>query len=52
VCNTTDEFPDRLVNKCFEVEIVNNDLHFDYRLRDGICKNKSATFLMQKIGVI
>jgi hypothetical protein len=52
VCNTTDEFPDQLVNKCFEVEIVNNDLHFDYRLRDGICKNKSATFLMQKIGVI
>jgi len=27
-------------------------LHFDYKLRDGICKNKSATFLMKKMGVI
>ena len=52
VCLTTHEFPDTLTNKCFEVEIVNNDLHFDYKLRDGICKNKSATFLMKKIGVI
>jgi hypothetical protein len=25
-------------NKCFEVEIVNNELYFDYKLRDGICK--------------
>lgn len=52
VCLTTADYPDQLANKCFEVEIVNNDLHFDYKLRDGICKNKSATFLMKKIGVI
>jgi DNA mismatch repair ATPase MutS len=52
VCLTTNEFPSQLANKCFEVEIVNNDLHFDYILRDGICKNKSATFLMKKMGVI
>jgi DNA mismatch repair ATPase MutS len=30
-------------NKCFEVEIENDELHFDYKLRDGICRNKSAT---------
>jgi hypothetical protein len=52
VCLTTHEYPNILTNKCFEVEILNNDLHFDYKLRDGICKNKSATFLMKKIGVI
>ncbi|TDE00996.1 MutS-related protein [Flavobacterium hiemivividum] len=52
VCLTTNEYPDTLTNKCFEVEIVNDDLHFDYKLRDGICKNKSATFLMKKMGVI
>lgn len=52
VCLTTNDFPDILINKCFEVEIINNDLHFDFILRDGICKNKSATFLMKKIGVI
>ncbi|MDA6072582.1 DNA mismatch repair protein [Flavobacterium sp. AC] len=52
VCLTTNEYPDILTNQCFEVEIKNNDLHFDYKLRNGICKNKSATFLMQKMGVI
>ena len=52
VCLTTNDYPEKLTNKCFEVEIVNNDLHFDYKLYDGICKNKSATFLMTKMGVI
>lgn len=52
VCLTTNEYPDTLTNQCFEVEIQNNELHFDYKLRPGICKNKSATFLMQKMGVI
>jgi hypothetical protein len=52
VCLTTNDYPDRLTNKCFEVEIANNELHFDYTLRDGICQNKSATFLMKKMGVI
>ncbi|MCC9070478.1 DNA mismatch repair protein [Flavobacterium sp. F-65] len=52
VCLTTNEYPDVLTNQCFEVEIKNNELHFDYTLREGICKNKSATFLMQKMGVI
>jgi DNA mismatch repair ATPase MutS len=52
VCLTTKDYPETLINKCFEVEIANNDLHFDFVLRDGICKNKSATFLMKKIGVI
>jgi DNA mismatch repair ATPase MutS len=52
VCLTTNEYPNILTNACFEVEIKEDDLHFDYKLRDGICKNKSATFLMKKMGVI
>lgn len=52
VCLTTNEYPEVLTNKCFEVEILNDELNFDYKLRDGICKNKSATFLMKKMGVI
>lgn len=52
VCLTTNEYPETLLNSCFEVEIVDNDLYFDYKLREGVCKNKSATFLMEKMGVI
>lgn len=52
VCQMTKHYQNILFNKCFEVEIKNNDLHFDYTLREGICKNKSATFLMEKMEII
>ncbi|MBK8626035.1 MAG: DNA mismatch repair protein [Saprospiraceae bacterium] len=52
VCKTTEQYPNQLINKCFEVEIIDDDLVFDYKLRDGICQNKSATFLMKKLKVI
>ncbi len=52
VCKVTEEFPDVLNNKRFEVEIVNDELVFDYQLRDGVCENKSASFIMKKMGVI
>ncbi|WP_317191306.1 MutS-related protein [Flavobacterium agrisoli] len=52
VCLTTNAFPEKLKNQCFEAQIIANELHFDYCLRDGICQNKSATFLMQKMGII
>lgn len=52
VCLTTNDYPTILSNNCFEVEIKDNDLHFDYKLREGICKNKSATFLMKKMEII
>ncbi|AWG25545.1 MutS-related protein [Flavobacterium kingsejongi] len=52
VCETTHQYPEQLTNQCFEVQIVDNELFFDYTLRAGICKNKSATFLMNKMGIV
>ena len=52
VCLTTNTYPQQLTNKCFEAQIIDNDLYFDFKLRDGVCKNRSASFLMQKMGVI
>jgi hypothetical protein len=52
VCKVTEEFPKMLANKRFEVAIVNDELLFDYKLQDGICQNKSASFIMKKMGVI
>lgn len=52
VCKVTDQYPSYLINRCFEVEIINNDLHFDYKLREGICQNQSASFLMKKMQII
>lgn len=52
VCKTTDNHLETMENKCFEVEIIANELHFDYRLKNGICQNKNATFIMKKMEII
>ncbi len=44
-------FPNIIVNKRFEVEIENNELVFDYKIKDGISQNLNATFLMKKMGI-
>jgi hypothetical protein len=52
VCELALQHPDYLRNMCFEVEMTADNLVFDYRLREGVCVNKSASFLMKKMGVI
>ncbi len=52
VCQMTEDYGSVLFNKCFEVDILEDNLFFDYRLRDGICKNRSASFLMKKMEII
>ncbi|MDQ1085768.1 DNA mismatch repair protein [Siphonobacter sp. SORGH_AS_1065] len=52
VCDITADYPEMLSNKCFEAEIINDELFFSYQLLEGICQNRSATFLMRKMGVI
>ena len=52
VCKTADRYPEQLQNKCFESYIHEGELSFDYKLHEGICQNKNATFLMEKLGII
>ena len=44
-------FPKNITTACFEVEIENDQLVFDYKLRDGVSQNLNATFLMEKMGI-
>ncbi len=46
------EYPNYLKNLCFEVEIIDNDLRFDYKLQEGVAQKMSAAFLMEKMGII
>ncbi|MFK5958282.1 MAG: DNA mismatch repair protein MutS [Lutibacter sp.] len=39
-------------NYYFDAEIINNELYFDYKLKDGICKNMNASFLLKKMKII
>lgn len=47
-----EKYPTNISNKRFEVEILNNELVFDYKLKDGISQNLNASFLMKKYGII
>lgn len=46
------EYPALVRNYCFEGEIQNGHLAFDYTLRRGVANNKNATFLMQQMGIV
>lgn len=46
------EYPDNIKNCRFEVEIKENQLHFDYKLKEGISQNLNATFLMRQMRII
>jgi DNA mismatch repair ATPase MutS len=44
--------PDIVTNHCFEVELEDDQLIFDYKLKNGISQKLNASFLMRKMGVI
>jgi len=46
-----DLFPEQIKNFCFEVDIIDDSLEFDYMLRAGISQNLNATFLMEKMKI-
>jgi len=39
-------------NSCFEVELKDNQLFFDYKLKSGISRKLNASFLMNKMEII
>lgn len=46
------ELPGKVINQCFEIRILNNELFFDYTLSNGVTQTMNATFLMKKMGII
>jgi ABC-type multidrug transport system fused ATPase/permease subunit len=52
VADLSAEYPGYMGNKCFESEIINGELVFNYKLQEGVCTTLNASFLMKKMGVI
>lgn len=46
------EYPERIINKCFEIEIDGENIRFDYLLRDGITVRMNAAVLMKQMGIV
>ena len=44
--------PDKIKNLCFEIEIDNTKINFDYKLSDGVTQKMNAMLLMEQMGII
>ncbi|WP_111308516.1 MutS-related protein [Confluentibacter sediminis] len=43
---------DEVKNYYFDAEIINDELYFDYKLKEGVCKNMNASFLLKKMNIV
>ncbi|QDO93449.1 DNA mismatch repair protein MutS [Formosa sediminum] len=51
LCEISNELS-QVKNHYFDAEIINNELHFDYTFKTGICQNMNASFLLKKMEII
>lgn len=45
------EYPSNILNYHFDVQVSNEELYFDYKLKEGVCTSLNASILMKKIGI-
>ena len=51
LCELEAQLPE-VSNYYFDAEIVNDELYFDYCLKNGVCQNMNASFLLKKMGIV
>ncbi|AEM70784.1 DNA mismatch repair protein MutS domain protein [Allomuricauda ruestringensis DSM 13258] len=51
LCTLADQLPE-VENRYFDAQIVNGELFFDYRFKEGVCQNMNASFLLKNMGIV
>lgn len=51
LCEAATDLP-QVKNHYFDAEIIDNELHFDYKFKNGICQNMNASFLLKKMEIV
>lgn len=51
LCEIEKDYP-QIHNKYFDAKIQHEELSFDYKLKEGICTNMNASFLLKKMQII
>lgn len=51
LCEVSADLP-QVKNHYFDAEIIDDELHFDYTFKPGICRNMNASFLLKKMGIV
>jgi hypothetical protein len=46
------DYPGKVINKCFEIEINGENIIFDYKIQNGITQKMNAVFLMKQMGIL
>lgn len=46
-----EQYPQSIENYHFDVQVRGEELFFDYKLKEGVCKSLNASLLMKKIGI-
>lgn len=44
-------YPENILNFHFDVQVNNEQLYFDYKLKPGVCTSMNASILMKQIGI-
>ncbi|MFT0713532.1 MutS-related protein [Flagellimonas lutimaris] len=51
LCTLADQLPE-VENRYFDAQIVNGELFFDYKFKEGVCQNMNASFLLKTMGIV
>ncbi len=51
LCEVAKELPD-VKNYYFDAEIINDELYFDYTIKNGVAQNMNASFLLKKMKIV
>ncbi|CAN5738320.1 MutS family DNA mismatch repair protein [soil metagenome] len=46
-----EQYLNNILNYHFDAQVSNEELYFDYKLKEGICSSINASILMKKIGI-
>lgn len=51
LCTLAEQLPE-VENRYFDAQIVNGELFFDYKFKEGVCQNMNASFLLRNMGIV
>lgn len=47
-----EQYPGQVENYCFESEVTETGLHFDFTRKTGVAQSRNATYLMKQMGIV
>ncbi|MHA7865258.1 MutS-related protein [Flagellimonas marinaquae] len=51
LCTLANDMPE-VENRYFDAQVVNGELFFDYKFKEGVCQNMNASFLLKNMGIV